>query len=271
MVPPLRRYSAALLTTAVLLAASQTVFAGREYLAGLGAHIAPDQLLVRLEPGADITKILSAVAPQAASQLISGSRNTYLLRLPMGSQASVSKLLAGHPLVRYVEPNRIRHITVLPPNDSMVNQQWALTAIQAVQAWSYFPDSYLTAANTGGTRVRVAVLDTGVDCTHPDFMNLGGHRRIPRREDNCSGRPAKPFSLPASIRRSALGRTIRATARIPPEPSQPPPIMAPELPLSGFRFNLLSIRCWIPPVRETIPKSPWLSRKQSGRVRRLFP
>src|SRR5262249_46521357 len=39
---------------------------------------------------------------------------------------------------------------------------------------TYLPDQYLTAATAGTNRVKVAVLDTGADCTHPDFKNLGG-------------------------------------------------------------------------------------------------
>jgi len=58
----------------------------------------------------------------------------------------------------------------------MITQQWDLTTMQAVQAWGYLPDQYLTAltAGNGANRVKVAVIDTGVDCTHPDFMNAGG-------------------------------------------------------------------------------------------------
>jgi thermitase len=150
------------------------LFAGKEYLAGPGEKTAPDQLLVGLQPGADINRVLGSIAPRALARTISRERNTYLLRLPPGIQASASKLLAAHPLVNYVEPNRIRHIAVVTPNDPYLSQQWALTAIQGVLAWSYFPDQYLTAATASTTRVKVAVLDTGVDCTHPDFMNAGG-------------------------------------------------------------------------------------------------
>src|ERR1700704_5052753 len=61
-----------------------------------------------------------------------------------------------------------------PPNDPSYASQWALVNIQALQAWNYLPDQYLTAATAGTGRVKVAVLDTGADCTHPDFKNLGG-------------------------------------------------------------------------------------------------
>jgi hypothetical protein len=143
------------------LTASRCLFAGKEFLAGPREEVVADQLVVRLQLGADINQILAALVPQALASLVSRDRNTYLLQLPAGIQAVASKLLAAHPLVQYVEPNRIRHSTVLPPNDSLLPQQWALTTIQAVEAWSYFPDHYLTAANPSANRVKVAVLDSG--------------------------------------------------------------------------------------------------------------
>jgi thermitase len=159
---------------AITLTSCSCLFAGKEFLAGPGETVVADQLLIGLQPGADIQAILASLAPRALVSLVSRDRNTYLLRLPPGVQASTSKLLAAHPWVNYVEPNRIRHIAVVPPNDSLMPQQWGLTAIMAQEAWDYFPNQYLTAAAASTTRVKTAILDTGVDCTHPDFMNAGG-------------------------------------------------------------------------------------------------
>ena len=163
-----------LVASVLLLAACGYSFAGKEFLAGPREQIVPNQLLVGLQPGADINQIVGALAPQAVATLISSQQNTYLLKLPPGTQAVVSQLLAANPMVNYVEPNRIRATAVAPPNDSMLSQQWNLTTVQALQAWNYFPDQYLTAAIAGSTRVKVAILDSGADCTHPDFMNAGG-------------------------------------------------------------------------------------------------
>jgi uncharacterized repeat protein (TIGR01451 family) len=168
------RHSRSLIAFLMVSAAGPCSFAGKEYLAKAGEPVAPNQLVVGLETGASIQQIVAAVAPHAVVSLVSSVRNTYLLSLSPGIQAAVSTLLAAQPLVQFVEPNRILHATVLPPNDRMLNEEWALTTVQAAAAWSYFPDRYLTAANPGANRVKVAILDTGVDCTHPDFMNAGG-------------------------------------------------------------------------------------------------
>ena len=174
MSPVFGRYRNPRIALLLLLAAAQGAFAGKEFLAGAHEQVVPDQLLVGLQLGADIQQILNALVPQATASVIGKKQNTYLITLPPGMQALVSKALAAHPLVNYVEPNRIRNTTVLPPNDTYIDQQWALTAIQATAAWSYFPDHYLTAATAGSNRVKVAIIDTGADCTHPDFMNTGG-------------------------------------------------------------------------------------------------
>ena len=168
------RHTRALIGFLMALTSCPCVFAGKEFLAGRGEKIVPDQLLIALQPGADIDAILGSLAPRAIVSLVSRERNTYLVHFPPGLQASASKLLAAYPGVTYVEPNRVRHIAVVPPNDSLMPQEWALTAIMAQQAWDYFPNQYLTAATASTTRVKAAILDTGVDCTHPDFMNAGG-------------------------------------------------------------------------------------------------
>jgi thermitase len=83
--------------------------------------------------------------------------------------------LARNPLVTYVEPNRIRGLSIAAPNDpNYSGYQWALKAVRAVEAWRLLPDRYLTGSTAAGKRLTVAVLDTGADCTHPDFANAGG-------------------------------------------------------------------------------------------------
>jgi subtilisin family serine protease len=52
----------------------------------------------------------------------------------------------------------------ITPNDHRYNQQWGLDAIQAPNAWEI---------STGSTGVPIAVIDFGVDYTHPDlYQNI---------------------------------------------------------------------------------------------------
>src|SRR5271157_4499692 len=85
----------------VLLSAGQCLFAGTEFLAAAGEPVVPNQLIVGLQLGADVSQIVSSLVPQAAASLVSVKWNTYLFSLPSGIQASVSRLLAASPLVRF--------------------------------------------------------------------------------------------------------------------------------------------------------------------------
>jgi subtilisin family serine protease len=83
-----------------------------------------------------------------------------------GRGAAVLQALSEHPDVEYVEPDYV--ITAgKTPNDALFGQQWGLkntvmvgADIAAAAAWDY---------TTGGRKAVVAVIDTGVDYTHPDL------------------------------------------------------------------------------------------------------
>jgi hypothetical protein len=86
--------------------------------------------------------------------------NTYIVELPEGTdEAAVAKALKGHPHIKFaeldqaVEPN-------LMVNDQYFPNEWHLTKIGAPTAWS---------AATG-SGVIIAILDSGVDSTHPDLI-----------------------------------------------------------------------------------------------------
>jgi len=156
-----------------LLVCSSAVWGGKQFQAGAGEETAADQLIVRLQAGANIQTILSTLPPGISEAVIHSQKNLHLLKLPPGLAKQLAGVLAVNPAVDYVEPNHIRHASIATPNDGSYSQQWALSTLNAMQAWSLLPGQYLTAAAATGQRIKVAVLDTGIDCTHPDFKNPG--------------------------------------------------------------------------------------------------
>jgi serine protease len=77
--------------------------------------------------------------------------------------------LAGVPGVAYIEDNALLHALVTP-NDSRYGEQYGPPLMGFPTAWS--------AAGYGSSNVTVAVLDTGLQKTHPDFQAsriLTGH------------------------------------------------------------------------------------------------
>ena len=98
--------------------------------------------------------------------------NLHRVQVDPADHAAAGAALADDPAVEYVEPDRIRRVSLAAPNDPKYAEQWNLKAIHAKEAWQWFPGRYIT-SSLNLTRVRVAVLDTGADCSHPDFSNPG--------------------------------------------------------------------------------------------------
>jgi subtilisin family serine protease len=128
---------------------------------------APDELLVRFKDN----------VPPAAKSAVHGrhkatpikrfrhTRNLELVKLPQGTSVpAVMKAYRGNPDVLYAEPNYvIEHLGA--PNDPSFPLQWNLQDtlpgdIKAVPAWDI---------TTGNRNVVVAVIDSGIDYTHPDL------------------------------------------------------------------------------------------------------
>src|SRR5215471_17665427 len=106
----------------------------------------------------NLDKILSEHGGRRAQRI--SQINTYIVELPEGTdEAAVAKALKGHPHIKFaeldqaVEPN-------LTVNDQYFPNEWHLTTIGAPTAWS---------AATG-SGVIIAILDSGVDSSHPDLI-----------------------------------------------------------------------------------------------------
>jgi subtilisin family serine protease len=97
-----------------------------------------------------------------------------LLQVSAGSVGATIDKLRKNPHVRYAEPNFIVHADTLP-NDPAFGNLWGLSNTgQPIQGFPGTPGADIHAAQawnttTGSPNVTVAVIDTGVDYTHPDL------------------------------------------------------------------------------------------------------
>lgn len=81
------------------------------------------------------------------------------IRVPAGALDAVKRRLERRPEVKFVELNYIFDPALLP-NDTEYPGQWHLPQIQAPQAWDI---------TQGSPAAVVAILDSGVEATHPDL------------------------------------------------------------------------------------------------------
>ncbi len=88
--------------------------------------------------------------------------NIFRLRTNDPDLSSLIRELMSDPAVEYAEPNYLVTTMITEPGDALYQSgiQWYLQAIGAPYAW----DSV-----TGDTSQVVGIIDTGIDCDHPDL------------------------------------------------------------------------------------------------------
>src|SRR5437867_4416855 len=140
-----------------------------------GRQAVAREVLVRFRrsPRADV---LTAIADQTGAEVIEtiGRAGVRRIRARAFDVPGLLRLIANHPDVLYAEPNYLVQ-AFTEPNDPSFPQLWGLehvgqivngsagvagADIHAVQAWDL---------SFGSTAQVVAVVDTGIDYTHPDL------------------------------------------------------------------------------------------------------
>lgn len=119
------------------------------------------RFLVKFTPGTSATSMAALNARHGVWQLdhIRGI-DVRVMTAPAGaSVAALARAYSRNPNVEFAEPDyRVR--ATLTPNDPYYLLQWAPPKVSAPAAWD---------TTTGSSSATVAILDTGVDSTHPDL------------------------------------------------------------------------------------------------------
>lgn len=123
-------------------------------------------LLVRFAPGVPASTTRAALGAVGAHLVESFPDGPSLVALaPGGNTAAALARLRSNPAVQYAEPDATLHAAAVYPNDPLFPQLWGLSNpggvnIDAPAAWGI---------TTGTPATIVAVLDTGIDLSHPEF------------------------------------------------------------------------------------------------------
>jgi subtilisin family serine protease len=88
-------------------------------------------------------------------------RNIGLIKMDVKRDSRIIKLLEANGLIEFVNEDKLISLN-LDSNDTFYSAQWGLTNAMVNMAWDY---------RIGGLDAIVAILDTGIDCTHPDLIN----------------------------------------------------------------------------------------------------
>lgn len=151
----------------------------------------PGEILVGVQPKAfsRTGPAASALARSVGGQIVDdiAGLNVLVLRVPDHAVDAAIRALSKNPNVIYAERNGIAYVDA-DPNDPYDNTtcydsskhgcvtQWAWAKIQAYQAWDI---------TTGLSSVKVAVVDTGIDNSHPDLPAVVTQKDFINNDNNA--------------------------------------------------------------------------------------
>uniref|UniRef100_A0A832A4D0 Peptidase S8 n=1 Tax=Desulfacinum infernum TaxID=35837 RepID=A0A832A4D0_9BACT len=144
----------------VLLAVGFCLMGGRGSAWADKPQWASGRILVQARAGIHEAELDAVLGDHGARRLHALERlRVHVVQVPPQAEEAIARALSKHPKIQFAEPDALIPPDDTIPNDPKYSSQWHLPLMKAPGAWDY----------TVGDGVIVAVLDTGVDGTHPDL------------------------------------------------------------------------------------------------------
>ncbi len=135
------------------------------YTIAARTEMVADHVLVKLQTGkteADLRGMLLRYGLSTLHELTLPGVYRIPLKAPtLDAVPEALSIFSGESVLAYAEPDYFSFITKAP-NDMINYDLWGMVKINATGAWE---------TTTGSTNVVVAVIDTGIDLTHPDLVS----------------------------------------------------------------------------------------------------
>ncbi len=114
--------------------------------------------------------------------------NWYRIKVPIGQEDQCIATLKRQSGVLLAERSYSVKTLAVTPNDPYLTTNftyeaipeinypymWSWDKVEAKAGWNIYPNALYSAATRPKNAIRVAVIDTGIDETHEDFVNAGG-------------------------------------------------------------------------------------------------
>jgi serine protease len=135
----------------------------------------PGEVVVRLASGANLShaQSLAAAVGGSVKRKLRFAPNTYVLQNVPGTEQAINALHTSPAVIRATK-NHVFRPSALPPsdpNDSLLQQQWALKSLGASNLWGITVGQRLENGPALGRDVLVGLIDGGPQVTHPDLAD----------------------------------------------------------------------------------------------------
>lgn len=157
---------AAAATITALAAAGASAATAPSYARASAGEYVPGEVIVRFRAGVDATERRTTLAARGATSVepLALARTQVVTLAEGASVEDAVRAFERDPDVLFAEPNYLYKLSAVP-NDTLLAQLWGLhqasdVDIDAPEAWD---------TTTGSAGVVVAVIDSGVEYTHPDL------------------------------------------------------------------------------------------------------